>query len=463
MLLVCYSLIGCSIYDSELLGRPGTQSDQATTSKPWTAPESARTDASLVERAEASALDAPLLDTDTDAGPGPDFGKPARAADASSDAPDAPLSEDACPNDPQKTAPGVCGCGVTDTDYDSDTLLDCQDPAPHGWLRKLTFDGEQVPGSLEDFPLLVHVTDAHLGVFAAMNGQDIHFLAADGSSVLEHEIEHFEPARGELTAWVRAPRLERANDPVLYLAYSDGQVHRALADNVWSGYHHVWHLTDNLGESDAPVRDSTGHAHAIAKGAMTAQSSVAGIAGSAIQFDGLDDELVFENDLTGDTPSTIQAWVIQRQVPRGSLGSSVLMLGEQSADGARFLLSQSVDSGSAVRYGFYGNDAGYVGIASDVWRHLVWTWDGGRSSVFINGELVEGPIAHTGANTRGTSGRIGSTSFEAPRYDFFMSGVLDEVRVSTVARSSAWIATEYANQRPGSTFLKAIAEPEAAR
>jgi hypothetical protein len=356
----------------------------------------------------------------------------------------------------------VCGCGEVDADYDQDALLDCQDPAPRGWLRRLTFDGEQVRSALEDFPVLVHVTDAHLGVFAAVDGQDIHFLAADGSSVLDHEIESFAPARGELAAWVRVPRLDRAVDCVFYLAYSDGHAHRGLASHVWSGHHHVWHLNVDFNERDAAARDSAGQAHARAEGAMTSESSVAGIAGRALQFDGLDDQLVFENDLTGNTPSTIEAWVTQRRLPPSSLGSAVLMLGEQADDRARFLLSIAADSG-AVRYGFYGNDGGYVSIASEVWRHLVWTWDGRRSSLFINGELVEGPSAHTGADTRGSSGRIGNTRFDSPRYDFFMSGVLDEVRVSTVARSSAWIATEYANQRPGSTFLKAIAEPEPAR
>lgn len=215
LLSACYILTACSIYDSELLGRPGAQNDLVTTSKPWTAPERARGDASIVENAETRALDAPLVDKDGDAGPAPDAGEPTSNAASSPEPPVAPQGDDdACPNDPDKTAPGVCGCGKADSDYDTDALPDCQDPAPRGWLRKLTFDGEQVAGALEDFVLLVHVTDAHLGVFAAADARDVHFLAADGGSVLDHEIEYFEPARGELTAWVRTPRLESANDPI---------------------------------------------------------------------------------------------------------------------------------------------------------------------------------------------------------------------------------------------------------
>ena len=37
---------------------------------------------------------------------------------------------DGCPNDPNKIAPGACGCDVADVDTDGDGLLDCTDPCP---------------------------------------------------------------------------------------------------------------------------------------------------------------------------------------------------------------------------------------------------------------------------------------------------------------------------------------------
>jgi len=39
----------------------------------------------------------------------------------------APPVPDDCPQDPAKTAPGVCGCGVSDLDSDSDGTRDCQE------------------------------------------------------------------------------------------------------------------------------------------------------------------------------------------------------------------------------------------------------------------------------------------------------------------------------------------------
>lgn len=38
--------------------------------------------------------------------------------------------EDLCPDDPNKTSPGVCGCGVADADSDDDGIMDCVDNCP---------------------------------------------------------------------------------------------------------------------------------------------------------------------------------------------------------------------------------------------------------------------------------------------------------------------------------------------
>ncbi len=47
-----------------------------------------------------------------------------------SDGDGTPDKLDLCPNDPAKTAPGVCGCGVPDVDSDGDGVPDCKDECP---------------------------------------------------------------------------------------------------------------------------------------------------------------------------------------------------------------------------------------------------------------------------------------------------------------------------------------------
>ena len=39
---------------------------------------------------------------------------------------------DNCPTDPDKTDPGYCGCGIPETDSDSDGIPDCEEQGPSG-------------------------------------------------------------------------------------------------------------------------------------------------------------------------------------------------------------------------------------------------------------------------------------------------------------------------------------------
>ncbi|MFO0828557.1 MAG: thrombospondin type 3 repeat-containing protein [Phycisphaerales bacterium] len=48
-----------------------------------------------------------------------------------SDGDGTPDCEDGCPNDPNKIEPGICGCGVADTDTDGDGTADCIDGCPN--------------------------------------------------------------------------------------------------------------------------------------------------------------------------------------------------------------------------------------------------------------------------------------------------------------------------------------------
>jgi hypothetical protein len=61
---------------------------------------------------------------DAEAGPEPDAGCVAIEG-----------GEDCCPSDPGKTLPGACGCGVADTDGDSDGTPNCTDGCPSDAMK----------------------------------------------------------------------------------------------------------------------------------------------------------------------------------------------------------------------------------------------------------------------------------------------------------------------------------------
>jgi len=65
-------------------------------------------------------------------------------------------SDEACPFDPDKTEPGVCGCGVPDDDSDMDSVADCHDQCP-GQDDTIDNDGNGTPDCLEGgIPTMSH-------------------------------------------------------------------------------------------------------------------------------------------------------------------------------------------------------------------------------------------------------------------------------------------------------------------
>lgn len=70
---------------------------------------------------------------------------------------------DSCPNDPDKVFPGLCGCGSSETDTDGDGTLDCNDNCPNDpnkttpgqcgcGLREADADSDGIPDCLDECP-----------------------------------------------------------------------------------------------------------------------------------------------------------------------------------------------------------------------------------------------------------------------------------------------------------------------
>ena len=114
-----------------------------------------------------------------------------------------------------------------------------------------------VAGPLNDFPILVSVTDPDLRDKAQSDGDDILFMLDSGiSDMLYHEIEKYDSSKGELIAWVKIPSLSSSEDTTLFIYYGNpGVDSQQLPERVWlSHYVMVQHMNDVTSSS---IEDST--------------------------------------------------------------------------------------------------------------------------------------------------------------------------------------------------------------
>lgn len=88
--------------------------------------------------------------------------------------------------------------------------------------KPITIDGGQVIGSPDPFAVLVAVTDAELAARGRVDGADIVFTAADGVTRLDHVIESWDQATGELAAWVLVAGLTSGVDSEAFVYYGNG-------------------------------------------------------------------------------------------------------------------------------------------------------------------------------------------------------------------------------------------------
>ncbi len=322
------------------------------------------------------------------------------------------------------------------------------------WTRRIpiTVPSGTVAADLADHPLLVQLTSADLAANAQPDGDDIRFTAADGVTPLAHEIEAFDAATGALTAWVLVPTVSAAADTTVHLSYGaadapDQQDHRA----TWPAeVRAAWHLARDPAGSAPRLDDATANNHdGLSAGAMVGGDLVAGAAGPAIDFDGVDDHLRADPfDVAGAGALTVSALVRLD----GLVGESRVVA--KAADGSSRIVELAVGPAGELigRLSLDGVvaelSAGTVPTGS--WHHLAMTWDGAQQRLFLDGVEIGVQPATGRLDADPTMPvTIGGLATGAGPLD----GLVDEVRIETVARPAAWLDAVQANLRNPGGFL----------
>jgi hypothetical protein len=309
------------------------------------------------------------------------------------------------------------------------------------YRKKITIDHTKVAGDLSNFPVLVSITDSDLTSKAQSDGDDISFTD-EYTNKLDHEIEFYNSTSGTLIAWVKLPTVSSVNDTALYMYYGNSAA--SNQQNIPGTWDTNYVLVQHLKEASGTFYDSSSYRNnGTAKNGAT--QGIAGKVDGACQLDGTNDyiEVADANSLDGMGALTIEVWLKQSTyhangiVNKNSNGGYML---QGWSDQQMYFAVSDTTNRAVAPAGSYPLNA---------WYHLVAVSTGTQLLIYVNSVQKASSSKTTTVPIDSTPLQIGWAGAASA---YYFNGLIDEVRISKVARSSAWLTTEYNNQNSPSTF-----------
>jgi hypothetical protein len=321
---------------------------------------------------------------------------------------------------------------------------------------------------------VIALTDSEVAAHAQTDGDDIVFTDYSGVP-LSHEIEEYEGSSGHLIAWVEIPFLSSTIDTTFYMYYGNsGADNQEDVAGTWDGSNHV--MVQHLEEITGPHYDATGY-HNDSNAVVVTDQDADGSVDGADEFDGADDYIRVPNAASlqfGEGSFTAEAWIYPRSVPdpngarivnnrgTGSGGSyKGYQLKIKNLGGTWYFGDASIDDGT-------GNYRAYDGTNTYSyyqWYQVVMVYEADSALRFYVNGALDGSltVGAYGDITNSLPTAIGASLADqgvagADDRQFF-DGIIDEVRLSGVARSAGWIQTGHTNQSdPGAFSLFGVVE-----
>ena len=352
----------------------------------------------------------------------------------------------------------VTATSVADSSTSATAIVTLNPPAyfTYNYYRAIAISHAKVPNTDQtNFPVLISgvypylATVANGGQVQSASGYDVVFTSdSAGENKLNFEIESYNPSTGAITAWVEVPTVSHTSDTVVYLQYGNSIISASLQNKTgtWdSNYQGVWHLAagSTLTGNDSTTNGNNG---TLNNGITT----TAGEFGTAASFNAANSQYIAAGlGSSASTNVTLSAWVQWN----GAALESIVAYNGSNSNGWGLRLGDS--SGAC------GGTGGYVsvlfggvscsalsstyGLTSGQWTYLTLTQYSGTWTLYANGvSEATGTTSPSAPTSSFTMGEIGSHAY--------FSGGLEEVRLSSTARSADWIATEYNNQSSPASF-----------
>lgn len=270
------------------------------------------------------------------------------------------------------------------------------------------------------------------------NGSDIRFVATDDHTVLNHQIESFDPLMGMALIWVDVPLVEGGKRQDVWMYY--GNPKAPATSNAQSAfdadYSLVYHFDGAVG---APPRDAS----AFANHAQNAPANIIdGVIGRSAQLNGQPLLLPASPSLgvSAGGALTFSTWLRMEQ----GAGEQLLLARRDAGNALLVGVNQGVPFVEVNGQRAVANQA----VALGQWQHLALTADASGLRLYVNGKpaanLAQPLPALQGAIAIGAdlppavdAGAVAPTA----TYQAF-TGALDELRLSRVARSPEQILAD---------------------
>ncbi len=304
------------------------------------------------------------------------------------------------------------------------------------------------------------------------DGGDIRIFRTDNGAQLAREISGFDRNQRRGSLFFNSAGLSATQETTYNITYGDPELEEPEADslygrnNVWDEHYlGVWHLDEQGSGSQNEYRDSTSYGHHGLGGdgnTNLVPSRTTGKLGYGQLFaDNLNDNIRVPNHetLKLNGPHTISIWMKPNSA--GDISDSAVFGNERTSccgyiGGIRYTPTREIryDTSNTDNPWTYGDQR----IDLNTWHYITVTWTGTSKRIYINGNLDREEL---GSGSLGTD-EIGVTfgwhaMSETDRRRFF--GVLEEGRISGIARSQSWIQTEYNNQANNAVFWS-LEEPD---
>lgn len=345
------------------------------------------------------------------------------------------------------------------------------------WAKriKITIDHNDVDAGLSHFPVLVYLSlsSGITGVDVTCifdevgaNSKKIAVTKSDGTTELYVEIEKWDSVGEKAWLWVSRDGWAISNtaDTDIYIYYDNtkadnttyvGDPNSTPAENVWdSNFKFVSHMRDDPDTSH--VRDSTSNNNDGTKqGTGEPAVTTSGKVDDAQDFDGVNDNISIAHsaELASMTNITLEAW-INADATQPDTQATIIRRDPSSGTPRTFYL---VDiQANVIRIYFMGSasadmstGSGTTDLTGTGWHYVTAVRDdaGNKAYAYINGvaEVDVADIADGDFISSPTAPvQIGCWRLSSERR---FNGIIDEVRISSVARSAAWIKASYESGR----------------